>query len=290
MKEIRNLHTAFPRVLNGRSSIEALEFPPAVGEWRESLSKNPGREPAFCCRIRCKALNGFQSAVELLVHALNEICRSWTIDMEDGFSFHVSGELLAALENVIHGGELHGIIVMPGRSPPNAGLKTILAEEGNVEDVFLHFRKKCSVGFFASGLECATDVLEEVHVADLGDAAWEDVLRSHADGIILIAGNAPQRVVHVLELREELDHCLKVLGGGKKADGNVVRDVIHAVDEGNLLLVAFDGDVFPIHNQRASEALPVAVPGGDIVVMRQCLQLLHQACVRRIEPSPNSAR
>lgn len=42
-------------------------------------------------------------------------------------------------------------------------------------------------------------------VADLDDASREDVLRRHADGVVLIAGDAPKRVVHVLELRKELD-------------------------------------------------------------------------------------
>lgn len=46
-----------------------------------------------------------------------------------------------------------------------------------------------------------------------------------------------------------------------------MRDVIYPVDEGNLLLVAFDRDVLPIHDQRASEALPVAVPGRNVVVV-----------------------
>ena len=44
-------------------------------------------------------------------------------------------------------------------------------------------------------------------------------------------------------------------------------DVIHTVDEGNLLLVALHGDVLPIDDQRASEAFPVAVPGCDVIVV-----------------------
>ena len=55
-----------------------------------------------------------------------------------------------------------------------------------------------------------------------------------------------------------------------------MRDVIHAVDEGNLLRIAFHGHVLPIHDQRATEALPVAVPRSDIVVMWNGFQFSYQ--------------
>ena len=143
--------------------------------------------------------------------------------------------------------------------------------------------EKWAVQFLASRLERSADVLEEVDVADLHDAPWEDVLCGHADGIVLIAGHGTQRVIHVLELREELHHRLEVLRWSEETGRDVMRDVIHPVDERNLLLVAFHRDVFPIDDQGTSEALPVAVPGGDVVVARQSLQFLHQPCVRRIK-------
>lgn len=67
-----------------------------------------------------------------------------------------------------------------------------------------------------------------------------------------------------------------------------MRDVIHAVDEGDLLIVAFHSDILSIHDERASEAFPVAVPGGDIVIMRQSIQFLLHPCVRRVQPSSDA--
>ncbi len=187
---------------------------------------------------------------------------------------------------MIQGGDLHGIIVMPGGSPPDARLQTILAEEGNIEDVFLHFRKKRSVGFFAADPECPADILQEMHMADLDDASGKDILRRHADGLVLIAGDAPQRVIHVLELREELHHCFKVLRGREETSGNVMRDVVHPVDEGNLLLVAFYCHILSIDNERSTKALPVAVPGSDVVVMRDRYQLPYELSVRSSDALP----
>ena len=109
-------------MLKRECAIELLEFSSAVGEGRQSLAQDPSGEPAFCGRETLESLNGFEPAVELFVHALNQVCGSWTIDVEDGFGFDIGGELLAALEDVIEGGDLHGIIVMPGGSPPDASL------------------------------------------------------------------------------------------------------------------------------------------------------------------------
>ena len=122
MEEVWNLDPSFPRVLDGWSAIEAFEFPSAIREGRQSFSQNPGREPSLCCLETLEALDGLQSAIELFIHALNEIRCSGTINVEERFRFHVGGEFLTALEDVIEGGDLHGIIVMTGRSPPDARL------------------------------------------------------------------------------------------------------------------------------------------------------------------------
>lgn len=121
-------------------------------------------------------------------------------------------------------------------------------------------------------------------MANLNDAAGKDVLRRHAGSFILVAGDTPQRVVHVLELREELDESLEVFGLGKQTDGNVMRYVIHSVNEGNLFLIALHSDVFSIHNQRATKALPITVPGSNVIVVRQRFQLSDELPVR----SPNA--
>ena len=230
-------------------------------------------------------LNGFESAIELLVHAFNEIGRPWTIDVEECFCSDVGRELLAALEDVLHHRDLLRMIVVPGRTPPDAGFQAILSQVFHLEDVLLKISEETPKGFLAPDFQGSADVLEEVYVADLDDTAWEDILCRHAYGIVLVTGDTTQRVVHVFELREELHHGLEVLRGSEQADGNIVGDVIHAVDERNLLVVAFHGHILPIDDQRAAEALPIAVPGSDVVVVWQSLQFLYQTCIGRIKTS-----
>ena len=116
-------------------------------------------------------------------------------------------------------------------------------------------------------------------MADLHDAAGEDVLRCLPCRVILITGHASEGISRVLELREELDHGLEVLGWTQEANGDVMGDVIHAVDERDLLVVALHRHVLPIDNQRASETFPVAVPSGDIIVVWQRFQFPHQCAV-----------
>lgn len=159
MEEVWNLHSAFPRVLDGWSSIEILKFSSAVCEWRESLAENPGREPALCSLEGFEALNRLQPSVELLVHALDEIRRLRTINVEEGFCSDVGREFLTALEDVIQGGDLHGIIVMPGRSPPDASLQTIFAQVLDFEDMPFDVVKERPVLLFTADFERATDVL-----------------------------------------------------------------------------------------------------------------------------------
>ncbi len=45
-------------------------------------------------------------------------------------------------------------------------------------------------------------------------------------------------------------------------------EVIHPIDERNLLFVALYRDILPINDQRAAETLGIAVPFGDVVVVR----------------------
>lgn len=233
-----------------------------------------------------KALNSFESSVELFVHALNEIRGSRTVDVEDSFGLHVGGELLAAREDVLHGGDFHGIVVVTRRAPANAGLESISSEVFDLEDVFFEVSEETTIGFLAAYPERSPDVLKEVHVADLDNAAGEDILRRHADGIVLVASNTPERISRVLQFCEELHECFKVLRGGEETDGNVVRDVVHAIDERNLLRIALHCNVLPIDDQRAPEAFPVAVPGRDVVVMRKSFQFSYKLPVGASDASP----
>ena len=169
--------------------------------------------------------------------------------MEDSFGFNVGCQFLAVFEDVLHRCNLERIIVMTRRAPSNACFQPIPPQILDLEDVLLEVSEETPIGFLASDFECSSDVLQKVHMADLDNHSGEHVLRCHADRIVLIAGNALEGVVHVLEFREELDHGLEVLGRCEKADGNVVGNVIHAVDEGDFLVVALHGHVLPVDDQ-----------------------------------------
>ena len=99
-------------MLERECAVELLEFSPAISEWREPFSKNPGREPALCGPEALEPLNRFEPSIELLVHAFNKIGRSRAIDMKERFRSYVGGQLLAALKDMVHGGDLHRIILM----------------------------------------------------------------------------------------------------------------------------------------------------------------------------------
>ena len=169
---------------------------------------------------------------------------------------------------------------MTWRAPADACFQSILAEVLHSKDVLLHICEEYAVGFFTAGLERSANVLQEMNMADLHDAAGEHVLRSHTDGIIFIAGDRAERVTHILELCEELHHCLEILRGSEQADRNVMREVIHAVDERDLLIVAFHRHVLSIDHKRSTETLGIAVPLGDFIIVWDGGQFLHELSVR----------
>lgn len=120
-KKVGEFQPTFLRMLERKSSVELLEFSSAISKRGESLSEDPSGEPLL---RRCKAfksLNGLEPAIELLVHALNEIRSSRTIDVEDDFGMNVRGELLTALEYMVHCCDLYRIILMTGRTPADPG-------------------------------------------------------------------------------------------------------------------------------------------------------------------------
>lgn len=80
---------------------------------------------------------------------------------------------------------------MARRSPTNARFQSVFPEHLHLEDVLLQVSEETPKDFLAPRLESPANVLEEMNMADLDDAAREDILRCHSDCIILIAGNTP---------------------------------------------------------------------------------------------------
>lgn len=66
--------------------------------------------------------------------------------------------------------------------------------------------------------------------------------------------------------------------------------VINAVDEGNLPIESFHSNELPIDDETPTKSLGIAVPGSDIVVMRELLEFPHHSLVRRIETAIDPRR
>lgn len=255
---------------------------PAVGKRRESSSKNPGGEPTFCGLEALKSLNGFQSAVELFIVAFDEVRRSGAAVVKELLRFDVAGQEVAVVKDVVERRDLQRVIVIPWSSPANVALEVRLPEVWKIEDLFLKISEEVPVGLFASHFERSSDVLKEVDMTELDDDTWVHLFRGETDGFVVVADECLQLIAGVLELREVLQHHLEVLRWGKQAHGNVVGQVIDAVDERNLLLVAFDCDVFSIDHQKPAEAFWIAVAERDLVVVRESIQFAHKRSVGRI--------
>ena len=194
------------------------------------------------------------------------------------------------IEDVPEGRNLHRVIPVPWESPADVALEVLLPEERKGEDVLLEVREETPVGFLAPDLEGSADVLEEMDVTELDDDVREDVSGCHSDGLVIVAGEGNKRVIRIFELLEVLHPSLKALGGCKEADWDVMRPVVDAVEERNLLLVTLHCNVLAVHNEGASEAFPIAVPGGDVVVVREPCQLCDDSRVRSIEAPADPRR
>ena len=68
-----------------------------------------------------------------------------------------------------------------------------------------------------------------------------------------------------------------------------MRQVINAVDEGNLLLIPFDRDELPVNDQKAAEPLGIAVGKRYLVVVRQSFQFSHEASVSAVDALTDAA-
>lgn len=191
-------------------------------------------------------------------------------------------------KDMLEGGNFHHIILVSWESPADVAFQILLPKDRNIEDVLLKVCEETPVGFLAPDLERPPDVLEEMHMTQLDDDAREDVSGCHPDGFVIVTGDGDERVVRILELLEVLHPGLKALGGSEEADRDIVRQVVDAVEERNLLLVALHGYVLAVHNEGAPESLPVAVPGGDVIVVGELLKLRNKARIRPIEASVDS--
>ena len=235
-----------------------------------------------------EAIDGLEPALNLLVHTLDEIRGSRTFRTEPGLCFHIGSEFFCMFEDALHGGNLQRITTMLRRSPPDASLEALLTEEGDAEDMFFDVFEETVVVLAGSDPQVTANVFEEMDMAELDEDIGEDVPGCHANGFMVIAGDRDERVIYVLQLREVLHPGFKTLRGRKEADGDVMGSVIDAVEEGNLLLVAPHSDVLPVHDDLSSETFPVAVVSRDIIVVRQCIEFLNEACVCPIEALPYS--
>lgn len=202
--------------------------------------------------------------------------------MEKLFCCHVGSEKITVLEDVLERCDLHRIIIMARSTPTNVTLKVCLTKEGKIEDLFFEIGHESSVGLFAADFKCSSDVLKEMHMAELDDATWVHIFGCHADGFIVIADENLKLIAGVLELREELHECLIVLAESEHANRNVVRQVIDAVDERNLPIVAFHSYKLSIDDEKAAEAFGVAVRECDLIVVRKMLQLCDYPIVGSI--------
>lgn len=158
-----------------------------------------------------ESLNGFQSAVDLLVEALDEVRGFRTSIVKQVFRFHIACEQIAVVENMLERCDLHRVIVVPWRSPADVAFEVRLSQVREIEDLLFQIFDECSVGFLATHFQSPPDILEEVHMAELHDDTGVDCSRRHADGFVVIADQGKQFVAGVLELREELQQRLVVL-------------------------------------------------------------------------------
>jgi hypothetical protein len=158
------------------------------------------------------------------------------------------------------------------------------------EDRPLQVSDEGAVRFLRPDLQGFANIFEEVRVADLGGQSWVHVLESGLDGLVLVRDDATQLVARVPNLHEEVPVREVILRRGEEADGDVVGRVINPVDEGDFLLVAFDGHVLRIHEQHAVETIPVAVLLRDVVVVRNMGKLFQETPVRRADALARACR
>lgn len=258
------------------------EFLSAIRKGRKPSLQNPCGEPSFCRLEALESLNCFQSSVELLVVALNEVCCFRTAIVKKILRFHISCQQIAVVKDMLECSDLQRVVVVSWRSPADVTFQIRLTEVRKIEDLCLKIFKERSVCLFTAYLQGFSDVLEEMHMAKLHNNAGVDSFCRHADGFIVIADEGEQFIAGVLELYEKLEEGLIILTGCQHADWNVMRQVIDAVDEGDFSVIAFHCDKLSIDDEEAAESLGVAVAEGDLIVVRQGIQLFYNASVSAV--------
>ena len=163
-----------------------------------------------------------------------------------------------------------------------------LGVEVLLEEQCFDIRNEAPVLLLAPDLQSSADVLQEVDVAELDDAARVHVPSSHADRFVVIADHSEEVVTGILELGEVLHPCLVILARSEEADRDVVGQVVHAVEQRKLLRVSLYFHVLPVDDEETTEALGIAVGERDIVVVRELQKLPHHASVRRIDALANA--
>lgn len=134
-----------------------------------------------------ESLDCLQSSVELFVVTFNEIRGFRAATVKELFCFDVSGQKIAVLEDMLQRCDLHRVIVVAWCSPANVTLEIRLPEEGKIEDLLFEIVHESPVGLFSADFECPSDILEEMHMAELDDATWVHISGCNADGFVVIA-------------------------------------------------------------------------------------------------------
>lgn len=187
-----------------------LESFSTIGERRESSLKNPSREPPLCRMEALESLDGFQSAVELLVAALDNVGRFRTAVM-DLLCPDVSCKQIAVVKNMLERLDFKRIIVVTWRPPADVTFKIVLSQIGKIEDLCFEIIKKRSVGFLASCFERLSNVLQEMNMAELDNDSGIHLSGSQTNGFIVVADQGQKFVTCIFEFYEELKQCLVVL-------------------------------------------------------------------------------
>ncbi len=259
------------------------EFLSAIRKGCDPSLYDPGREPAFCGLKALESLNCFQSAVQLFVATFDEIGGLWTAIVKEIFRTDIAREQIAVVENMLERCDLERIIVVTRCSPANMPFEIVLPQTGKGEDLLFQIFDETPVRFLASHLQGLSNVLQKMDMAELDDDTRIDSNCCHANGFVVVADQCLQVIAGVLQLREVLEHRLIVLGRGKQADRNIVRQVIDAVDERNLSIIAFHCHELPVDNQEAAETFGIAVGEGDLVVVWKGIQLFCETPVGCID-------
>lgn len=124
--------------------------------------------------------------------------------MKELFCFDMSGQKITVFEDMIECCDLQRIIVMTRSTPANVTLKVGLAEKWKIEDLLFKIFHKRPVGLFAANFKSSSDVLEEMHMAELDDASWVHISSRHADRFVVVADENEKLITGVLQFCEEL--------------------------------------------------------------------------------------